>query len=63
MELIKDAMRGQKQYLTVEEISEKTGLAYQTTYRYLQHLTSDEKVDVKSSYGKKGRPKQSYLLL
>lgn len=63
MELIKDAMRGQTHYLTVEEISEKTGLAYQTTYRYLQHLTSDEKVDVKSSYGKKGRPKQSYLLL
>ena len=63
MELIKDAMRGQTQYLTVEEISEKTGLAYQTTYRYLQHLTSEEKVDVKSSYGKKGRPKQSYLLL
>ena len=63
MELIKDAMSGETQYLTVEEISERTGLAYQTTYRYLQHLTTLEKVDVKSSYGKKGRPKQSYRLI
>ena len=50
-------------YLTVEEISGRTGLAYQTTYRYLQYLTTLEKVDVKSSYGKKGRPKQSYRLI
>ena len=63
MELIKDAMSGEMQYLTVEEISGRTGLAYQTTYRYLQYLTTLEKVDVKSSYGKKGRPKQSYRLI
>jgi len=56
-------MSGEMQYLTVEEISGRTGLAYQTTYRYLQYLTTLEKVDVKSSYGKKGRPKQSYRLI
>ena len=63
MELIKDAMSGEMQYLTVEEISGRTGLAYQSTYRFLQYLTTLEKVDVKSSYGKKGRPKQSYRLI
>ena len=63
MALIKDAMSGEMQYLTVEEISGRTGLAYQTTYLYLQYLTTLEKVDVKSSYGKKGRPKQSYRLI
>ena len=63
MELSTHAMSGEMQYLTVEEISGRTGLAYQTTYRYLQYLTTLEKVDVKSSYGKKGRPKQSYRLI
>ena len=55
MELIKDAMSGEMQHLTVEEISGRTGLAYQTTYQLSSgHLTTLEKVDVKSSYGKRG---------
>lgn len=62
MELIREALSGEEEYLTVEEIAGRTGLAYQTTYRYLQFLTSDGQVDVKSAYGKKGRPKQSYHL-
>lgn len=63
MELIKDAMTGVEEYLTVEEIAEKTGLAFQTAYRYMQHLTTEALVDVKNTYGKKGRPKQSYHLI
>lgn len=63
MGLIRDAMSRAGEYLTVEEISQKTGLADQTVYRYLQYLTADNKVDVRSKYGKKGRPKQSYLLM
>ena len=63
MELITDTLTREKRYMMVEEIAEKTGLAYQTIYRYLQHLTSEGKVDVKSTYGKKGRPKQSYSLI
>lgn len=63
MELIRDALLDETEYLTVDEIAEKTGLAFQTAYRYMQHLTSEGAVDVKNTYGKKGRPKQSYRLI
>lgn len=63
MELITETMSAENRYMTVEEIAGKTGLAYQTICRYLQHLTSENRVVVKSTYGKKGRPKQSYSLL
>lgn len=63
MELIRDALTDETEYLTVEEIAQKTGLAFQTAYRYMQHLTSVGAVDVKNTYGKKGRPKQSYHLI
>ena len=46
----------------METISERTGLAYQTTYRYLQHMVSQGLVEVSQSYGKVGRPKQKYRL-
>ena len=62
-ELIKDALSAEAEYLTVEEIADRTGLAYQTAYRYMQHLTQEGAVDVRNTYGKKGRPKQSYHLL
>ena len=63
MELIRNAIVDESEYLTVEEIAEKTGLAFQTAYRYLQHFTAEGLVDVRSTYGKKGRPKQSYHLI
>lgn len=63
MELIKNALQNETGYLTVDEIAEKTGLAFQTAYRYMQHLTSEGLVDVRSTYGKKGRPKQSYHII
>lgn len=63
MKLMQDVMRGEREYLTVEEISERTGLAYQTTYRYLQYMTQAELLEVRTSYGKKGRPKQSYRMV
>lgn len=62
MELIKKALQEENEYLTVDEIAKKTGLAFQTAYRYMQHLTAEGQVDVKNTYGKKGRPKQSYHL-
>lgn len=62
LDLIKDALIHFNQYVAVEEISDYTGLAYQTTYRYLQHLSNEGIVDVKSTYGKVGRPKQGYML-
>ncbi len=60
--LLLEKMQGANEHLTVEEISELTELSYQTTYRYLQFLESEDIIDVKITYGKIGRPKQSYLL-
>ena len=57
MRLIEGALRGEADYLTVEEISAKSGLANQTAYRYLQYLTAAGLVDVSHSYGTMGRPK------
>ena len=60
--LIQGAFRTSAEYLTVETIAERTGLAYQTTYRYLQHLASQELLEICQNYGKVGRPKQKYRL-
>jgi response regulator of citrate/malate metabolism len=62
LELIKEALASFDDYETVEAISEQSGLAYQTTYRYLQYLSSEGIVEIKSVYGKVGRPKQFYKL-
>lgn len=62
LDLIKDALMNFNDYVAVEEISQYTGLAYQTTYRYLQYLGNEGIVEVKSAYGKIGRPKQGYKL-
>ena len=62
LELIQEAFRNEDEYLTVEAISERTGLAYQTSYRYLQHMASQELVEISQNYGKVGRPKQKYRL-
>ncbi len=50
-------------FTTVNEIAKLTGLAYPTTYRYLQHLVLAKRVEVKVSYGKIGRPKQEYRII
>lgn len=63
LELIEDSMSHSEDFLTVETISERTGLAYQTASRYLQHMASQGSVEVNQSYGKVGRPKQRYRLL
>jgi len=60
--LLEDCLRQAEGYLPVETIAERTGLAYQTTYRYLQHMAASGRVKVSMSYGKVGRPKQRYRL-
>ncbi|MBE6973300.1 MAG: response regulator [Ruminococcaceae bacterium] len=62
LELIQSAFRTDAEYLTVETIAERTGLAYQTTYRYLQHMALQGLVEISQNYGKVGRPKQKYRL-
>lgn len=61
-ELIRGAFRTNAENITVETIAERTGLAYQTTYRYLQHMAAQDLVEVCQNYGKVGRPKQKYRL-
>ena len=60
LKLIGDFLEGQSDYLTANDIAEGTGLAYQTVYRYLQHMTQENRVEMLSIYGKVGRPKQVY---
>ena len=60
--LIINYLNGRSDYETAGEIAKNTGLAYQTTYRYLQHLVSEDIVESKSIYGKIGRPKQLFRI-
>ena len=62
LELIEGALENSEEFLTVEAISQRTGLAYQTAYRYLQHMLSQGRLEVSQSYGKVGRPKQKYRM-
>ncbi len=47
---------------TINTISEKTGLAYQTVHRYLDYLLKEDYVGVEMSYGKIGRPIHKYYV-
>lgn len=60
LELIMTFLAEQRDYLTANQIAEGTGLAYQTVYRYLQHLVQEKKVERVDVYGKVGRPKQVF---
>lgn len=60
LELILEYMRSSQQPVTANDIASGTGLAYQTVYRYLQHMTQQNLVVMDSVYGKVGRPKQLY---
>lgn len=62
LELIESTMRGLDDFLTVDTIAENTGLACQTTHRYLQYMAAENMVEVHNTYGKIGRPKQGYRL-
>ncbi|MCI9155485.1 MAG: response regulator [Lawsonibacter sp.] len=60
LELILNYLSQCSQPVTANDISKNTGLAYQTVFRYLQHMTQQKLVEVESVYGKVGRPKQMY---
>ena len=55
-------LKEQTEHVTLDIISEGTGLAYQTVSRYLQYMVQEKQVQVQSTYGKVGRPRQHYLL-
>lgn len=59
--LIKEKMENLDKYITIEEISEITGLAPKTVNKYMNYLVECEKIHMKIIYGKIGRPKNKYL--
>ncbi|MBO4838242.1 MAG: response regulator [Lachnospiraceae bacterium] len=63
LDLIVGYMKQGEDALTSRQISEGTGLAYQTVSRYLQHMSAQNLVKTESNYGKVGRPIQLYRLI
>ena len=63
LDMIMTFLSAQRDYVTANEIAEGTGLAYQTVYRYLQHLVQEKCVERLDVYGKVGRPKQVFRKL
>lgn len=62
LDLIHYFLQQQKTPLSIVEISEKTGLAYQTIHRYLNFFEENNLVSVTQEYGQVGRPLRKYLL-
>lgn len=62
LDIIMGFLAAQEDYVTANVIAEGTGLAYQTVYRYLQHLMEEKRVERVDIYGKVGRPKQVFRL-
>ena len=58
--LIENKMKQIDYYITIEEISEATGLASQTVNKYMNYLVEMKMVDLKIIYGKIGRPRNEY---
>src|SRR6056297_1517821 len=51
LKIIVDYLNKQTEFETIEEISEGTGLAYQTVHRYLKFLNNESIVNKDLSYG------------
>ena len=62
-DFILNFLRTQTDFVTADAISEGTGLAYQTVSRYLQYLVQEKRVKMQNTYGKVGRPRQSYMIM
>lgn len=60
--LILECLKKEKSYLSVESISDITGVASKTVNRYLNYMFSQNKVILNTIYGKIGRPKKEYKL-
>lgn len=59
--LIEEHMKNLKDYVTIETISELTGLSTQTANKYMNYLVKTGDIDLKIVYGKIGRPRNEYL--
>lgn len=62
LSIICDYLKGQKDGLTIEEITKSVKLAYQTVHRYIQYLVDNGAIEIVPIYGQIGRPKNKYKL-
>lgn len=60
LELVYDYCSLTSDWFYIEEVAQHTGLAYQTTVRYLKYLLTKDQLEVVSDYGKVGRPRNKY---
>lgn len=60
LQLIGDYLAGTVKPQSIEEISQGTGLAYQTAHRYLAFLEQEGLLNADLIYGKVGRPIKKY---
>lgn len=61
--LMRSHLKKHFDFITADDLAQEMGMAYPTVYRYLKHLIDRNEVEVQTSYGKVGRPKQSYRLI
>lgn len=60
LNIIEDFLKQQETALTIEEITSRVGLAYQTVHRYLMYLVNNKYALAECDYGKVGRPRNRY---
>lgn len=61
--IIEDYLATKNKYVSINTISQNTGLAYQTVHRYIQYLKERNRLLEEQIYGKIGRPKLKYKLI
>lgn len=60
--LLEEEKRHEESWLTGHQIATCLGIAYQTVWRYMDVLESEDVVDVRFDYGNRGRSKKKYRL-
>lgn len=60
--LLEDESLKEQSWLGTDQIAVRAGIAYQTVWRYLDVLESEDLVEVRFDYGARGRPRKRYRL-
>ncbi|GAA0356079.1 response regulator [Bacillus horti] len=61
LEVILEYLESEARPITIEQVSEGTGISYATVHRYLNHLLQEGVVKTRMDYGSVGRPKNKYI--
>ena len=62
LRLLVDYLRGARSFVDIETMEAALPLTQKTLYRYLQYLQENDRLTLRSEYGKVGRPKTYYKL-